>query len=337
MDFTRGSRLREQLRDCIDPYEFLFEKGNDGLFIFFHGPDGMPGNFVDINRKAYEMLGYTKEEMLHLSPENLVINERWEGVKKSITGDLQHQNRYVFETVFRKKNREIIEVEISGHHFDFNGNEITFLIVRDQTARKEYDRKIQNATEQWRNTFDSITDFVSVHDKEYKLVRVNKALARFLNIEPQKLLGRYCYEVFHGLKQPWENCPHQKAMHHNKTVTEIVDDSSIGVPLQVCCSPFFQEDGEMVGTVHIARDISRQLAEEREREKLITELNDVLADVKKLSGLLPICASCKRIRDDKGYWTQVESYIKRHSEADFTHGVCPECMKKLYPEFVKKQ
>jgi len=58
-----------------------------------------------------------------------------------------------------------------------------------------------------------------------------------------------------------------------------------------------------------------------------------LGTVKKLSGMLPICASCKKIRDDKGYWTQIEAYIRDHSEAEFSHGICPECMKKLYPEF----
>ncbi len=63
------------------------------------------------------------------------------------------------------------------------------------------------------------------------------------------------------------------------------------------------------------------------------ELEQALSKVKKLSGLLPICAVCKKIRDDKGYWQQVEVYIHERSEADFSHGVCPECARKLYPEY----
>ncbi len=59
--------------------------------------------------------------------------------------------------------------------------------------------------------------------------------------------------------------------------------------------------------------------------------------IKVLSGLIPICASCKKIRDDKGYWNQLEHYIKEHSEADFTHGICPDCMKKLYPEYYREK
>jgi PAS domain S-box-containing protein len=75
----------------------------------------------------------------------------------------------------------------------------------------------------------------------------------------------------------------------------------------------------------------RKKAEE-EKEKLIIELKNALREVKTLGGLLPICASCKKIRDDKGYWNQLEDYIQKHSEAEFSHSVCPDCAKKLYPD-----
>jgi DNA-binding LytR/AlgR family response regulator len=74
---------------------------------------------------------------------------------------------------------------------------------------------------------------------------------------------------------------------------------------------------------------------EVERDRLIQDLQKSLANVKSLSGLLPICAGCKHIRDDQGYWSQVESYVQKHSEATFTHGLCPGCIKKYYPELEK--
>ena len=73
----------------------------------------------------------------------------------------------------------------------------------------------------------------------------------------------------------------------------------------------------------------------KEKQKLIGELQEALAKVKTLSGLLPICSSCKKIRDDKGYWNQIETYIRERSEADFTHGICPKCAKMLYPGLLK--
>ena len=80
--------------------------------------------------------------------------------------------------------------------------------------------------------------------------------------------------------------------------------------------------------------VKRKKAEE-ERDRLILELRNALSKVKLLSGFLPICASCKKIRDDKGYWNQIEGYIRSHSEAEFTHGICPDCARKLYPDLVE--
>ncbi len=74
---------------------------------------------------------------------------------------------------------------------------------------------------------------------------------------------------------------------------------------------------------------------ERRVQERTAELRQALADVKHLSGLLPICASCKKVRDDKGYWQQIESYISAHSDADFSHSICPDCMEKLYPKLFK--
>ena len=100
------------------------------------------------------------------------------------------------------------------------------------------------------------------------------------------------------------------------------------VPVAVTVSPIKDGEGKSIGASVIARDISKQKQAEEERQQLIKKLSDSLSHVKLLSGLLPICASCKRIRDDQGYWRQVETYIAAHSEAIFTHGICPECLKR---------
>jgi len=75
----------------------------------------------------------------------------------------------------------------------------------------------------------------------------------------------------------------------------------------------------------------------REKERLIKELQEALEKIKTLSGLLPICANCKDIRTDDGYWIQLESYLKSHSDLNFTHSICPVCAKKLYPNFYDKK
>jgi DNA repair exonuclease SbcCD ATPase subunit len=82
----------------------------------------------------------------------------------------------------------------------------------------------------------------------------------------------------------------------------------------------------------LIQEINERKQSEAERENLIKKLQEALSEVKTLSGLFPICASCKKIRDDNGYWNQIESYIRKHSDAEFSHSICPECAKKLYPK-----
>lgn len=83
----------------------------------------------------------------------------------------------------------------------------------------------------------------------------------------------------------------------------------------------------------LLEEISERKKTEEEKEGLIEQLTRTLSQVKTLSGLLPICCACKKIRDDKGYWNQIEAYIRDHSGAEFTHSICPECKAKLYPQF----
>ncbi len=111
------------------------------------------------------------------------------------------------------------------------------------------------------------------------------------------------------------------------------DGRRINVSLTV--SPIRDGSGAIVGASSIARDITEKKRIEQERENLIAELRAALAKVKTLSSLLPICSHCKKIRNDESYWQQLESYICQHSGTQFSHGICPECLKKYYPEFLK--
>jgi len=82
----------------------------------------------------------------------------------------------------------------------------------------------------------------------------------------------------------------------------------------------------------VVRDITARRAAEAERDRLIDELQQALSEIKTLSGIIPICSGCKKIRDDSGYWHGVEAYVAEHTDADFSHGICPECVARLYPD-----
>lgn len=108
----------------------------------------------------------------------------------------------------------------------------------------------------WETTFDAITDFVSVLDKDFRIVKVNRALAEFLKKSPGELEGTHCYEVMHDRTSHWDGCPHEQMMRDKKAVTLEVDDPFIGVPLLVTASPILNSKGELVGSVHVAKDVS---------------------------------------------------------------------------------
>lgn len=95
------------------------------------------------------------------------------------------------------------------------------------------------------------------------------------------------------------------------------------------------QHGERLAVVCVVRDITERKQAETEREQLISRLQEALANVRQLSGMLPICACCKKIRDDQGYWQQIESYIRTHTEAEFTHSMCPACADKAYEELAE--
>lgn len=98
------------------------------------------------------------------------------------------------------------------------------------------------------------------------------------------------------------------------------------------------ESGDEVG--RLASAFNAMVAGRREADegqaRLIADLQDALANVRQLQGMLPICASCKRVRDDKGYWNQIESYISTHADVEFSHGLCPDCLKREYPQYADK-
>ena len=88
------------------------------------------------------------------------------------------------------------------------------------------------------------------------------------------------------------------------------------------------------GELRARIEVGRRMIEMRfELNEKVEELSQALAEVRTLKGIVPICANCKNVRDDQGYWNRVETYLNEHTEADFTHAVCPDCMKRLYPQF----
>lgn len=195
------------LRESEENYRLLFESGNDAILVC-PMENGVPGNFVQVNNVACQYLGYSRAELLRMSPQDIVSPESQHKLT-SVVAMLVSKTHLLFEIDHQAKDGSVVPVEINARLFQ----------IRNQTM----------------------------------------------------LLA-------------------------------------------------------------MTRDITERRRAETEKERLITELKSALSQVKTLSGLLPICSLCKKIRDDQGYWSRLETYITDHSEAQFSHGLCPDCLKHYLPD-----
>jgi len=171
----------------------------------------------------------------------------------------------------------------------------------------------------------------------------------FMNPEAESLLGWREAELLHdniherihpqrgdGSPLPFADCEIRKVFESGQIFRSEAEvftrRDGTTFPVAVSSTPLF-DDGKIVASVTAFRDISARLQLENEREKLVADLQQALAQIKTLHGIVPICASCKKIRDDAGAWHQMEVYISQHTDAQFSHGICKDCARKLYPEY----
>jgi len=169
----------------------------------------------------------------------------------------------------------LLAIKSGATDYLVKGQSLENLLVRTvlyALERKRAEQRKIKAAQQWRTTFDSISEMISIHDKNHKIVRVNAALARFFKSEPKELIGKTCYELFHGMKQPCSNCPHTQTLKTGKPATLEFFEPYLGIHVCVSTSPIFDEKGEITGSVHLIKNITeRKLAEEgliKSNEKL---------------------------------------------------------------------
>jgi PAS domain S-box-containing protein len=191
---------------------------------------------------------------------------------------------------------------------------------------------------------DAISENILLLSKDYKILWANKAAMTQSGLILNDIVGNYCYAITHNretpCEQPNDSCPVSDllATGNSKTVQHIhVNKDGDKSFVEINVYPVKDNTGETVELVHISKDITERVMMEKEIAEKVVQLEESLARVKQLEGIIPICMYCKKIRDDEKMWHQLEEYITRHSEATFSHGVCPECYKKQLGEILTIQ
>jgi hypothetical protein len=172
---------------------------------------------------------------------------------------------------------------------------------------------------------EQMGDGLLVLDAGGRLVDCNPAALRLLGAN-REIIGRQAGEALAG----WPELA-RLAAEPREGLAVLTRQGLEGFHFELRTASLLDARSRLLGRLLLLRDISGRRRAEAERERLIGELRQALADVKTLRGLLPICASCRKVRDDRGDWKNLEQYIAEHSEAQFSHGLCPECMRRLYP------
>lgn len=220
--------------------------------------------------------------------------------------------------------------------------------VRNITTRKAAEEALINSERRLKDIISFLPDPTFVINREGEVIQWNAAIEKLTDIKFSEIAGKGNFEYalpFYGERRPLlidlALKPDRKL--EKKYSYKRGEDGELGIAdsfhpqlnkksnyLAASASPLYDSKGNISGAIETIRNVTERKLAEQENEKLIAELKNALEKVKTLSGMLPICASCKKIRDDKGYWNQIESYIEKHSQAEFSHGICPVCSEKLY-------
>jgi len=216
--------------------------------------------------------------------------------------------------------------------------------------RSQVEQALADSERRLTDIIDFLPDPTWVIDMQGRVIAWNRALERITGIGKQAMIGKgdHAYAVpFYGERRPMLiDLALKRDDHWEKSYLHLEANNGVLIASESfhpamgrggryyasTASRLYDAQGHVVGAIESTRDISAAKRSAQERERLIADLQDAVRKVRTLTGLLPICSSCKKIRDDKGYWNQIESYIRAHSNAEFSHSICPECSRKLYPE-----
>jgi PAS domain S-box-containing protein len=335
---------RKKRQAELERYRDFMENIYDGCFEV-----DLAGRITYTNETGARRLGLTKEELTGMNNLQYTRPEEAKRVSK-IYREIYRTGRPAFidhyellhkdgHTVFFEMSAALIRDE-KGNPAGFRGT------TRDITERKINQERLRASEAKYRFLTEKISDVVWTADINLVFNYISPSVRFALGYKPEELTGRDPGVLMTPASFARARCLLEDELDKTRRGRP---DAVRFVEFEAAYRhkngdtlwfgnivSFIRDDkGEIAGIHGVSRNITERKQAVAEKEKLILELQAALSEVKTLSGLLPICSHCKKIRDDKGYWNQLESYLLEHSGALLSHGICPECAEKYYPDILK--
>lgn len=344
-DITERKRMEEELRKSEAKYRLLTETLAD---VIFTSDENLRITYV--SPAVTRLRGYTVEEATGetvdriLTPESLKIAiDAFEKEMKLENSGFRDPYRILkLELEVTRKDGSTIWTEIIFKPLRNEEDKFTgvLAVARDISDRKQAREELHTSEEKYRLLTETLPDAIFTMDLNFGITYMSPAVTRLRGYTVEEAMAQRIEEILtpDSLETAMKAFAEEMAMEAagtvdvNRTRTldleeKCKDGSTIWT--ETIFSAIRDQDHKMIGMLGITRDITERRKASEEREKLIAERKKALSEIKILSGMLPICASCKKIRNDEGYWEQLENFIKNRSGAEFTHGLCPDCADKF--------
>jgi PAS domain S-box-containing protein len=340
-DITERIRIEQQLRFQAQ----VMNQVHDSIITV-----AMDGTITSWNKGSEKLFGHTEQEVLGRHVSLVYPEESQDMLQREIIPKLLSRERLEIETTLFRTGNQPFEAMVSLSVLKNETEEITGMIgyTLDITKRKRAEQALADSERRLTDIIEFLPDPVFVIDTDGRVIAWNRAMERITGIGKNEMIGKGEYEYavpFYGKARPmlidqvlgrdtqWKKEYLMLREEDGLLIfSESFHPSMQGAEryLAGTAGRLYDAQGNVVGAIETIRDITQTKRTEQEREQLIIELKDALARVKTLSGLLPICAKCKKVRDDSGYWRQLDTYIQQHTDANVSHGLCPDCMEELY-------
>jgi len=276
-DITEKKEREQALIESENRFRLLY----DNAPIPFQSLD-KDGCYLEVNQTWLDTFGYAREEVIGRHLSEFLSPGQSERFSKRVNDfdSFGECSDVEFEMVNRDGSVRLVSVTGKAVYEGHGQFVKSYCTLTDITQRKKMERQLEEANEEWRKTFDTVSDPIAIIDNEFRIVKANRAVAERLGLPMSEILGEACYRCMHGEDEPSEDCPHKRMMEDGQEHTAEVVAKGMGSEFLVTASPLYDSQNRLIGSVHIGHDLTElKRAEEKRLNQLQQHKNEVVREI----------------------------------------------------------